>query len=83
MCFICGILAAIYQGAFNTFKNINFTTVIENSGNSNANQPEYVAFTNFLRCMIIFQNIVPIALYISIDVAKTLQVRNIYSYCIR
>lgn len=71
MCAICGVLGAIYQGAFN-FANVPFT-VSTGSGSLEA-YPEFAFLFAFFNCMIIFQNIIPIALYISIDVSKSLQV---------
>ncbi|KAJ3225401.1 hypothetical protein HK099_006859 [Clydaea vesicula] len=79
MCTICGVLGAIYQGAFN-FSNVIFAlncNKYEEQANiatcSDTGRPEIIAILTFFSCMIIFQNIIPIAIYISVDVAKTFQ----------
>ena len=74
MCLICGLAAAVYEIAF--IKE-NSPTVLINSTDSEA--PEIAAVLSFFRCMIIFQNIIPIALYISIDIAKMIQSYFIHS----
>lgn len=38
--------------------------------------PAYVGFINFWSSLIIFQNIIPISLYVSIEFVKTFQVNN-------
>jgi phospholipid-translocating ATPase len=40
---------------------------------SDFQSPAVIALITFFRAMIAFQNIIPIALYISIDIAKTFQ----------
>ncbi|KAI9364414.1 hypothetical protein DFJ73DRAFT_809180 [Zopfochytrium polystomum] len=68
ICVICTTLSALYTGTFIYESppfvpapgSANFTTL-------------YTAFFTFFHCMIIFQSIIPIALYISVDVSKTIQ----------
>lgn len=75
LCLICGVLGAVYQGAFN-FNQVLFAP-IDSAANGNADEsaiPIYIALITFFYCMIIFQNIIPIAIYISVDIAKSFQV---------
>ncbi|KAJ3415826.1 hypothetical protein HDV05_004099 [Chytridiales sp. JEL 0842] len=66
MCLICGLTAAVYTGAFN-WENAPFASA------ENGYTPFYSAVVTFFSCMIIFQNIIPIALYISVDITKSIQ----------
>lgn len=68
MCLICAISAAIYQVTY-TQELVPHLGVSPGEYES----PEMVALLTFFRAMIAFQNIIPIALYISVDVAKTFQ----------
>ena len=68
MCLICGLAVAIYQVTFSIEKPIYLGT-----NPSDYESPQLIAILTFFRCMIIYQNIIPIALYISIDIAKTVQ----------
>jgi phospholipid-translocating ATPase len=67
MCFICGILGAVYQGAFQNAKTLFANT------DQLYSSPYAVGVIIFFLSLIIFQQIVPIALYLSIEVAKTCQ----------
>lgn len=88
LCFISGILGAVYQGAFdfaafiapNSFVtsgllgiNVPFVETVGLLGSTS-----YTFLITFFSCVIIFQNIIPIALYISVDVAKTIQVLIVF-----
>ena len=68
MCFICAISAAIYQVTF-----INELVPTLGVKSSDFQSAEMTALLTFFRAMIAFQNIIPIALYISVDIAKTFQ----------
>ncbi|KAI8924346.1 hypothetical protein BC831DRAFT_466093 [Entophlyctis helioformis] len=68
LCLVCGLTAAIYAGSF-LFETAPFAGISV----SNIEGPLRVGILTFFRCMIIFQNIIPIALYISLDVTKTFQ----------
>ena len=68
MCLICAFAATIYQRSF-----VYEIAPFEGISPSTVEDPLKVGFLTFFRCMIIFQNIIPIALYISLDVTKTFQ----------
>lgn len=80
MCLVVGILSAIYQSAFN-FETQNSSFNIPASDrtidlkSAPLSEPAYIALLTFASAMIIFQNIIPIAIYISVDVCKMVQVR--------
>ncbi|KAJ3105718.1 hypothetical protein HDU97_007695 [Phlyctochytrium planicorne] len=67
MCLICGLISAVYAGTFIKEK----APFAWSDGDSYS--PAYAAFVTFFSCMIIFQAIIPIALYISVDISKTVQ----------
>ncbi|KAJ3270267.1 hypothetical protein HK104_004961, partial [Borealophlyctis nickersoniae] len=73
MCLICAVISAIYAATY-ILENAPFA----GSDQQNMETPMYTAFVTFFSCMIIFQNIIPIALYISVDIAKTFQSFMIY-----
>jgi phospholipid-translocating ATPase len=75
MCLICGLAAAIFEVAF----KIEDSSYIGGVNTNDRDAPEITAILSTFRCMIIFQNIIPIALYISIDIAKTVQSYFIHS----
>lgn len=60
--------AAIYQVTY-----INELSPYIGIKKSDFQSPQVTAILTFFRAMIAFQNIIPIALYISIDIAKTFQ----------
>lgn len=72
MCLICGIANGIYldnpRNTFNVFEQ-----------GSQAGSPAAGGVVTFFTCLILFQNLVPISLYISIEIVKTLQAYFIYS----
>ena len=74
MCLICTLSAALYQNAFR-IENVPYLGISYGDFQS----PEIGAVLTFFLAMIAFQNIIPIALYISIDIAKTFQSYFIYS----
>jgi phospholipid-translocating ATPase len=79
MCLVVGILSAIYQSAFNFETNNSEFNVPVGDRTIDLNttplsEPAYIALLTFASCLIIFQNIIPIAIYISVDVAKMVQV---------
>ncbi|KAL3900317.1 MAG: hypothetical protein SGCHY_001422 [Lobulomycetales sp.] len=83
MCLVVGILSAIYQSAFN-FETQNSSFNIPASDrtidlkSAPLSEPAYIALLTFASAMIIFQNIIPIAIYISVDVCKMVQSYFIY-----
>ncbi|KAI8829565.1 hypothetical protein BJ741DRAFT_712833 [Chytriomyces cf. hyalinus JEL632] len=66
MCLICALISAVYTATF-IHEDALFAP------NAGQYTPLYAAFIAFFSCLIIFQNIVPISLYISVDVSKTVQ----------
>ncbi|KAJ3194435.1 hypothetical protein HK101_002704 [Irineochytrium annulatum] len=70
MCVICSLITSVYAGKF-----IGEKAPFIGLGNTPSDfySPSYAAFVTFFSCMIIFQNIIPIALYISVDISKTVQ----------
>lgn len=84
MCLVCGILGAIYQIAFNYSDSTSDRRVFPipiNGQDINLDfvpfsEPAFIAIVTFAACLIIFQNIIPIAIYISLDFAKAVQVRE-------
>ncbi|KAH6588459.1 hypothetical protein BASA61_005914 [Batrachochytrium salamandrivorans] len=74
MCLICGLISAFYASSF-IFELAPF----EGTTKENITSPLTMGILTFFRCMIIFQNIIPIALYISLDVTKTFQSFMIHS----
>ncbi|KAJ3156875.1 hypothetical protein HDU86_003410 [Geranomyces michiganensis] len=78
MCLVCAVVAAIYSGSFGfegaVFAGVQFDTVITGpTAKSDFETPSYTAFVTFFLCMIIFQAIIPIALVISVELAKLFQ----------
>ncbi|TPX70129.1 hypothetical protein SpCBS45565_g01922 [Spizellomyces sp. 'palustris'] len=68
MCMICAVIAAMYASTY-----IHEGAVFAGNATSDMETPSYTAFVTFFLCMIIFQNIIPIALVISVEVAKLFQ----------
>ncbi|KAJ3012869.1 UNVERIFIED_CONTAM: hypothetical protein HDU68_000982, partial [Siphonaria sp. JEL0065] len=66
MCIICSLICAVYTATF--IREDALFSPLEGQYT-----PLYAAFVAFFSCLIIFQNIVPISLYISVDVSKTIQ----------
>ncbi len=75
LCLICGVLGAVYQGAFN-FNGVLFAPTDSSDTKDYSTNPAFIAFLTFFYCMIIYQNIIPIAIYISVDFAKSFQVNK-------
>ncbi|KAJ3218785.1 hypothetical protein HDU67_004033 [Dinochytrium kinnereticum] len=67
MCLVCGLISAVYAGTF-IGEKAPFAWA-----DGDSYSPAYAAFVTFFSCMIIFQAIIPIALYISVDISKTVQ----------
>ena len=72
MCVVCGIANGIYldnpASTFNIFDQ-----------GAEAGGPPVAGVVTFFTCLILFQNLVPISLYISIEIVKTAQAYFIYS----
>ncbi|KAJ1561272.1 hypothetical protein HK405_004417 [Cladochytrium tenue] len=66
VCVICTAIASIYTGVF-LFEDATYVP------KDSTFTPLYTAFFTFFNCMIIFQSIIPIALYISVEISKTAQ----------
>ncbi|KAJ3170240.1 hypothetical protein HDU88_008867 [Geranomyces variabilis] len=78
MCMVCAVVAAIYSGSFGfenaMFAGVQFDAIIGGpAAKSDFETPSYTAFVTFFLCMIIFQAIIPIALVISVELAKLFQ----------
>ncbi|KAI8827036.1 uncharacterized protein EV422DRAFT_23127 [Fimicolochytrium jonesii] len=75
MCLVCSVVAAIYSATFGlegaVFAGVNFDGFLTDF--SDYETPGYTAFVTFFTCMLIFQAIIPIALVISVEVAKLFQ----------
>ena len=68
MCFICASLSVLYSRTFAYGISDYLGPATEPFKNG--------FFFTFFNCLIIYQNIIPIALYISLDVTKSIQVNN-------
>ena len=66
LCVVSGLSAGLFSGTF-TFARVSFAGIF---GDDN---PFFEAFTTFFRSLIVYQNIIPIALFISLEVTKTVQ----------
>jgi phospholipid-translocating ATPase len=72
MCLISGIISGVYAGQSATSADFfEYGTI--------AGTPPKDGIVTFWTCVILFQNLVPISLYISIEIVKTAQVLFIYS----
>lgn len=72
MCLVSGIIAGVYSGESATSADFfEFGTI--------AGTAPKDGVVTFWTCVILFQNLVPISLYISIEIVKTAQVYFIYS----
>ncbi|KAJ3117734.1 hypothetical protein HDU96_005864 [Phlyctochytrium bullatum] len=69
MCLICAMTAAVYTGTF-IWERAPFAFATDSN---ETYSPAYAAVVTFFSCMIIFQAIIPIALYISVDLCKLVQ----------
>jgi phospholipid-translocating ATPase len=72
MCFISGVISGVF--ANNTATSADFFEF-----GTIAGTPAKDGIVTFWTCVILFQNLVPISLYISIEIVKTAQVLFIYS----
>ena len=72
MCFISGIISGVFSGNSATSADFfEFGTIAGTAAKD--------GIVTFWTCVILFQNLVPISLYISIEIVKTAQVLFIYS----
>jgi phospholipid-translocating ATPase len=72
MCLVSGIISGVYSAAPTSSADyFEFGTI--------AGTPPKDGVVTFWTCVILFQNLVPISLYISIEIVKTAQVFFIYS----
>src|SRR3984957_9865704 len=72
MCLVSGIIAGVYSGESATSADFfEFGTI--------AGTAPKDGVVTFWTCLILFQNLVPISLYISIEIVKTAKVYFIYS----
>ncbi|KAI9218609.1 hypothetical protein BC828DRAFT_388135 [Blastocladiella britannica] len=65
MCLVCAITHVLYSSAFN-FEAAPFSLEESTSG-------LLTGIITFFTCVIIFQNLVPISLYVTVEIVKTLQ----------
>ncbi|KAJ3027913.1 hypothetical protein HK097_006063, partial [Rhizophlyctis rosea] len=77
MCLVCAIVAGIYSATY-VHTGAPFAGWLERGFRGGMESPAYTAFVTFFSSMIVFQTIIPIALYISVDVSKTYQSFMIY-----
>ncbi|KAJ3349337.1 hypothetical protein GGF32_005659 [Allomyces javanicus] len=74
MCLVCGITHVLYFSAFN-FEGAPFALEpYEMNGTGELT----IAITTFFTCVIIFQNLIPISLYVTVEIVKTMQAYFIY-----
>lgn len=73
MCLISGIVQGVYWGKSDT------THALFEYGSYGNNVPSMDGFITFWAGVILFQNLVPISLYISLEIIRTLQAVFIYS----
>ncbi|KAL7747226.1 hypothetical protein RI367_007437 [Sorochytrium milnesiophthora] len=73
MCIVCAVGTNIWSVAYNDAQ-APFMPL-----NSSADPPALVAFDAFWSSLIAFQNIVPISLYLTVEIVKTLQAYFIFS----
>lgn len=70
LCLVCAIMAGVIRSRdMQNSASLLFT--------AQSGTPGYVGFLNFWSSLIIFQNIIPISLYVSIEFVKTFQVRTL------
>ncbi|KAL7750740.1 phospholipid transporting ATPase [Sorochytrium milnesiophthora] len=74
MCLVCSFAHIIYYSAFN-FERAPFAL---EAGATAPSQALQLALVTFCLCMIIFQSFVPITLYITGEICKTLQLDQAY-----
>ncbi|KAI8393371.1 uncharacterized protein BYT42DRAFT_550793 [Radiomyces spectabilis] len=72
LCLVCAIMAGVQKASDDRDAASQLYT--RQSGS-----PAFVGFTNFWASLIIFQNIIPISLYVSIEFIKTLQAYFIWN----
>jgi phospholipid-translocating ATPase len=68
MCTVCGVLSVLYSNTFR-FSEAFFVGLSA----ADIEDPLIAGVLSFFRCLIIYQNLIPIALYISLEVTKTVQ----------
>ncbi|KAF9238250.1 phospholipid-translocating P-type ATPase [Melanogaster broomeanus] len=67
LCTICSVIYGVYDGYSDT------STKIYQQGVDPTNSPALNALVTFVSCLVAFQNIVPVSLFISIEIVKTIQ----------
>jgi len=75
MCIVCAVTHYLYIAAFYKEK-AQFWTGDERA---KTESPIVASIKTFINSLILYQNIIPIALYVSVEVSKTLQAYFIYS----
>ncbi|OUM56786.1 hypothetical protein PIROE2DRAFT_49242, partial [Piromyces sp. E2] len=75
MCIVCAVTHYLYIAAFYK-ERAQFWTGDESA---KTESPIIAAIKTFINSLILYQNIIPIALYVSVEVSKTLQAYFIYS----
>ncbi|RCH93898.1 hypothetical protein CU098_001750, partial [Rhizopus stolonifer] len=72
LCLVCAIMAGVMRAR-------EMKSSASSLYNAQTESPGYVGFLNFWSSLIIFQNIIPISLYVSIEFVKTFQAYFIYN----
>ncbi|KAA1479229.1 phospholipid-translocating P-type ATPase [Dentipellis sp. KUC8613] len=67
MCLVTAIVNGVFDGKSGT------SSAFFEAGSEASNTPAVNALVTFCTCLIAFQNIVPVSLYISIEIVKTIQ----------
>ncbi|KAG4107798.1 phospholipid-translocating P-type ATPase [Neocallimastix lanati (nom. inval.)] len=76
MCIVCAVTHYLYTASFKS-ENAQFWTGDDNSDGNES--PIIAAIKTFINSLILYQNIIPIALYVSVEISKTLHAFFIYS----
>jgi len=76
MCIVCAVTHYLYTASFKS-ENAQFWTGDDNSDGNES--PIIAAIKTFINSLILYQNIIPIALYVSVEISKTVHAYFIYS----
>jgi len=77
MCIVCAVTHFLYTSSFKTEKAQFWTG--DDYGQTKAESPYIAALETMINSLILYQNIIPIALYVSVEISKTLQAYFIYA----
>ncbi|ORX86604.1 phospholipid-translocating P-type ATPase [Anaeromyces robustus] len=76
LCIVCTVTHYLYIGTFSK-ENAQFWTGEDQRDNTES--PTVAALKTFINSLILYQNIIPIALYVSVEISKTLHAYFIYT----